>query len=283
MKFRTEIEPVSTGIRISHADEIMMLGSCFTDSIGALMARDGFNVTANPMGAFYNPFIIRTIIDAAMRGSQFGEDHLVKDDDGIYHCLYFESRRQGPAPHALLASINRDFTEFSKRLRNAGTWIITLGTARVFEHNASGTVVGNCHKFSADEFTRVLLTVDTATSVIKQIMAMAGDRRVIFTVSPIRHLADGLHGNTISKSILQLALFNNNAEYFPAFEILNDDLRDYRFYAADMKHPSDVAVQYIYDKFADTYFTAETRRKAQEACREARLRAHRQIIKQTEK
>lgn len=281
MKFRTEIEPVRNDIAISHSDEIVMLGSCFTDSIGDLLARDGFSVTANPMGALYNPDSIRTVISKAMRGYEFDIDDLETDDEGIFHCLYFDSRHQGPDPHALLDSVNHDFAELGRRLRHANTWIITLGTAWVFEFDG-GYTVGNCHKFPADRFTRVLLTVETAERLIRDIVALAGPRRVIFTVSPIRHLADGLHGNTISKSTLQLALFKSRVNYFPAFEILNDDLRDYRFYADDLRHPSAMAVQYIYEKFADTYFSAETRRKAQDASREALRRAHRPIIKPTQ-
>lgn len=148
-------------------------------------------------------------------------------------------------------------------------------------------MVGNCHKFPAGDFDRRLLSVDEIVAAVSDSlhrMREAGVRRVVFTVSPIRHVADGLHGNTVSKAVLHLAVDRLCAEwgsfvsYFPAYEMMIDDLRDYRFYAADMKHPSDVAVDYIYEFFSNTYFNADTRRGAVEYRRQYKASLHRPIL-----
>lgn len=258
---------------ITHDDRIVMLGSCFTDSVGGLLARDGFNVTANPLGVLYNPLSIAQVVQRAMVGAPYTIDDLT-ERDGVWHCLELESRRQDTDPQRLLDSLNGDLQAFANNLRQATVWIITFGTSWVFE--LDGQVVGNCHKLDSRLFDRRRLDIDEITAAWQPVI---GGRRVIFTVSPIRHLADGLHGNQLSKATLLLTIDRMGAEYFPAYEILNDDLRDYRFYAADLKHPSPMAVDYVYEVFEKTYFTAETRQRALLARQQAARAAHRPIIK----
>lgn len=273
IRLRTEIEPVRHREPISHDDHIVMLGSCFTDNIGALLERDGFRVSVNPMGALYNPHSIADAVERALSGRPFTREDLVLYE-GIYHCLSFESRRQNADADALLEDLNRDFSAFAAELRAADIWIITFGTAYVFEYTADGHIVGNCHKLPAQSFVRRRLSVAEITGRWQQLTC---GRRVIFTVSPVRHLADGLHGNQLSKATLLLAA-ENLGEYFPAYEILNDDLRDYRFYDSDLRHPSPTAVEYIYEKFKDTYFSKDTCRIAEENRRIAAAKNHRQIL-----
>lgn len=273
MDFRTVIEPLRNVKAISHDTPIMMLGSCFTDNIGMLLKRDGFNVSANMLGVLYNPMSIAQVINRAFNRQLYTIDDLYKHD-GIWHCLDFESRRQNHNYEELLNEINRDFTVFIDKLNNSEVLIITFGTAWIFDHIATNKVAGNCHKLPASEFKRRRLTVNEIIDTWKPICK---NKRVIFTVSPIRHLADGLHGNQLSKATLLLAT-ESLGEYFPAYEILYDDLRDYRFYASDMKHPSETAVNYIYDIFEQSYFDKETKIKAQECRRLYARQNHRPIL-----
>lgn len=272
MDFRTAIQPLKGAEPIHHDTRVVMIGSCFTDNIGARLAEDGFSVSVNAMGALYNPLSMQRAVTRALAGEPYTEADLVRDAAGVWHCLDFESRRQHTDPAALLETLNTDFAAFGQQLRQADVWIVTFGTAWVFER--AGQVVGNCHKLPSSEFVRRRLTVEEISNAWKPLVQ---GRRIIFTVSPIRHLADGLHGNTVSKATLHLAV-EGLAEYFPAFEIMMDDLRDYRFYDRDMKHPSAVAVDYIYDIFGQSYFSGATRQRALECRKEARRAAHRPII-----
>lgn len=274
MRFRTEIEPLRGLIPITHRDRIVMMGSCFTTEIGNTLARDGFDVVINPMGALYNPATIAAVIENALEGKVYTEADLV-EQDGVYHCLDFPSTYQGSDAEVLLARINADMATTSQALQQATVWIITFGTAKVYRYRGE-QIVGNCHKLPSGCFSTSMLTID---EIVQRWAPLCNGRRVIFTVSPIRHVADGLHTNQLSKATLMLAIYKlKNVEYFPAYEIVIDDLRDYRFYAADMKHPSDVAVEYIYEKFSETYFESATRDKASSCRKEWKRRAHRTII-----
>ena len=288
MQFRTEINirPSKT-LRISHADKIFMLGSCFTDNIGALLERDGFDVTHNPMGPCFHPAPLLSSIERFLgtRPEIHTSDFKYNSEDGKYHCLDFPLRYSDADPEALAALTNTHILAASENLRNATTVIITLGTAYGYalaEDSQSDRPVGNCHKFPATCFVRSLTSLDNLRTMVSEIIRLLSDKKLIFTVSPIRHLGDGLHGNQISKSSLILAidaeLKDKDAEYFPSYEIMLDDLRDYRFYAADMKHPSDVAIEYIYSQFSTAYFNKDTCARAAEARAKAARMAHRPIL-----
>lgn len=275
MEFRTVIEPLKNMKPIDRDCPIVMLGSCFTTEVGSRLERDGFNVSVNPMGALYNPATIASAVSRALDHRHYSVNDLTLYD-GQWHCLDFPTRYQDTDPDRLIDILNHDIDTLGDRLAAAGLWIITFGTARVYEFMGKG-IVGNCHKLPGNMFSRRLMSVDEIAGLWQ---TYSRDHRIIFTVSPIRHIADGLHGNQTSKSTLLLAVDSiTGAEYFPSYEIMIDDLRDYRFYAADMKHPSDVAVDYIYDIFSETYFTRSTIQAAIES-RKASLRAaHRPILK----
>lgn len=278
MKFRTEIEPLRGIAPIDRCAPMLLLGSCFTSEIGTRLSADGFDTVANPMGPLYNPASIARVVSRALDGRTFTEADLTLHD-GIYHCLDFRSSYQSADPGALVDRLNTDFALLAASIRRSPVWIITFGTARVFKLDGS-TIVGNCHKLPASRFADSYLSI---TDIIREWQPLITGRRVIFTVSPIRHVADGLHGNQLSKARLLLAideLCRSGAEYFPSYEILLDDLRDYRFYAADMKHPSETAVDYIYDIWCETYFSASTRQLAAEARKASRQAAHRPILDQ---
>lgn len=283
MKFRTEIEPLLGVCSISHRDHIVMLGSCFTDNVGKCLVQDGFDIVHNPFGALYNPASIAKCIRQALDGFKYTESSLDKDGEQ-WHCLDYASAYCDKDSQRLLTRLNIELSSFREKLKACNILIITFGTSWVFEKNCdSHEIVGNCHKFKPSYFNRRRMSVSEIVQLWQEIIENYKDKIIIFTVSPIRHTADGLHGNNISKATLQLAideLCNKycNCQYFPAFEIMNDDLRDYRFYAADMKHPSDTAVGYIYDFFSDTYFDNETKNRALIYRKEALRAAHRQII-----
>lgn len=285
MKFRTEIEIENCQGLIRHDQSIVMLGSCFTDNIGEQLDRDGFHVTHNPFGALYNPASIRSLITRALQGRSITADELVCSSDGAWHCLDFASRYSDASAERLIERTNAEMASFADALRSAATLIITLGTAYVFARRDTGVVVGNCHKLPAARFDRYRLSAKAITGHLMAIASVLPPsiQRIIVTVSPIRHTADGLHGNQLSKASLLLSVDEAVSalpqwSYFPAFEIMVDDLRDYRFYAADMKHPSDVGIEYIYDRFRRAYFDDATVAKAAE-CRKAWLRSqHRPLM-----
>lgn len=248
------------------------------ENIGEQLAIDGFDVTVNPTGVLYNPASIASVINRAVRMEPYTVADLYSDSTGICHLLDFPNKLQSQDAEILISAGNAMLNTLGEKFRCADTLIVTFGTAWVFDLNATGKTVGNCHKLPASEFTRRRMTPEEIVTLWEPLIA---GRRVIFTVSPIRHLADGLHGNTLSKATLQLAadaLVERGAEYFPSYEIMMDDLRDYRFYASDMKHPSATAVEYIYDIFKSRYFSPETERTAAENRKQYKFSQHRQLL-----
>lgn len=281
IRLYTPIEPIRNAAPITHSHRITMLGSCFTDNIGECLKRDGFDVSVNPLGVLFNPASIATVVNRALNSELFTENDLV-DYDNRRHCLFLNTRYTDADATALLDKANTALTELGTRLRNSDIWIITFGTAWTYTYKKGGYIVGNCHKIPAHEFERGRLS---EAEIYECWSELCADRRIIFTVSPVRHVADGLHGNNLSKAILHLSVerLNNtfgNTEYFPAYEILCDQLRDYRFYDRDLKHPSNVAIDIIYDFFAQTYFSKDTRQIALKKRAESLFNAHRLIIEQ---
>lgn len=278
MEFRTAISLPPARNTIDHGQSVVMIGSCFTDNVGERMMRDGFNVYVNPMGVLYNPFSIARVINRAISDEYYTAADLYSHDDKDY-CLDFKAIPSIINTAELLKEINRRIKELGGLLRRADVWIITFGTSRVWELTGHGPV-GNCHKLPGNLFSTRMMGVDEIVELWKPLI---NDRRIIFTVSPIRHTADGLHANQLSKARLLLAIeelqrLSKRVEYFPAYEIMNDDLRDYRFYAADMKHPSEVAIDYIYDLFSQHYYTAATQAKAREELARWRRSQHRPLL-----
>lgn len=281
IRLYTPVEPIRGTCGISRDDRITMLGSCFTDNIGECLRRDGFDVQANPLGVLFNPASIAAIMRRALASKEFTHDDLVFHDSR-WRCLYLNTRYSDTDADALLERLNADIKALGRRLASDSIWIITFGTAWVYTYKAGNYIVGNCHKIPQSAFERTRLDIDTIVAEWKE---LCRDKRVIFTVSPVRHLADGLHGNNLSKAVLHLAVERIVAEsltteYFPAFEIVCDQLRDYRFYDRDLKHPSQTAIDIVYDFFANTYFDKDTQRQAIQY-RSEKLRAlHRPIIEQ---
>lgn len=285
MRFRTEIEPLKRLGLIKSDTRIVLLGSCFSDNIGERLCRDGFDCIHNPLGPLFNPVSLCRTLEAAASGKVYGAGDFTPGPRGL-HCLDYASRYSDPSAGALADMVNADVEKLRRELLDTEkprVLILTLGSAYLYKFSGS-TPVGNCHKFPADSMTRTRLTVEQCADALRRSVAAVGpDVKVIVTVSPVRHLDEGLHGNTVCKSILHLACDRLVAElpeviYFPAYELLLDDLRDYRFYAEDMKHPSAVACDYIYSVFCRTMMDDSTIENAAECRKSALKAAHRPIL-----
>ena len=244
----------------------MLIGSCFTEYIGEILTEFKFPMLINPAGIQYNPLSIQIILDRIMAGSQFTEDEL-EFSRGKWFSYLHHSDFSSPEKGKCLDKINKELAKALDFLTSADFLIITFGTAWYYTLKKTGTPVSNCHKRPSSLFNRHLLEPEEIYSMFdelfRRLRKLNPALRILFTVSPVRHLKDGLTGNQLSKSSLIVAVHrlcrDLGCEYFPAYEIIMDDLRDYRFYAEDMVHPAPKAVRYIWDRFSDTYMDERTR------------------------
>lgn len=257
LKLQTPVETGRSAVCISLNDKIFVLGSCFADNMGQKMADLGFDVCVNPFGTLYNPVSICNSVARLTSGIPFSKDECVQMGAGaglvcsFSHHTSFARRTEDE----FLNVANASLKEATLRWKAATKVIITLGTAWIYEYLRSGETVSNCLKIDAKEFTRRRLSVRETATLLMNMVARHPEKEFIFTVSPIRHLKDGAHGNQLSKSTLLLALdeviakFPERCEYFPAYEIVLDELRDYRFYSPDMIHPSAQTADYLWSRF----------------------------------
>ncbi len=284
MIFRTEVSP-EKGLEglLSHGTPVVLVGSCFTDNIGACMRDDLFDVIVNPFGPIYNPSSVRRAVSSIVDGISISPGDLFPHE-GRFHSHLFHSPYSGCDREAAAQAMTRQIHLAREALLHASSLIVTLGTTRVFRHRQQGMVVANCHRLPSSSFREETLSLDQCTDDLESLVSMVRtvnpDIHIIFTVSPLRYLGQGAHINSISKATLLLAIDSvvrtfPSTHYFPSFEIMMDDLRDYRFYADDMKHPTDQAVRYIYDIFSATYFSPSTRDLASQSRRLTRRLAHR--------
>ena len=265
MEFRTLVVPESSSFRIGYDTRGLMLGSCFICHIGNKMQRLKLPVCVNPFGVIYNPAsVVRSLI--RMENPCFLEEKDLFLQQGIWSSFDYHSTFSSPRQEEALSRMNTALEHAASALRKSDYLILTLGTAWVYKHKRTNRIVCNCHKVRADEFERYLLSPEEIERMFSGLLEqeLYRDKQILFTVSPIRHLKDGLAGNTRSKAHLITAVHRlaerfGNVDYFPAYEIMMDDLRDYRFYVADMIHPSPVAVDYIWERFAETWIAPESR------------------------
>lgn len=280
MKFTTPVN-IKLNKTIDHNSRIVMLGSCFAENIGKKLIDCGFNVVMNPMGILYNPISIFSALKRIVEGREFTEDELF-----CHNGLWTSFMHHGSFSHAdkneALKMMNERLKEGHEQLKDATHLIITFGSAEVYEHD--GKVVSNCHKLPAREFTHRLLSINEINNLYKSFAIKTqniASLQTIFTISPVRYLGDGAHHGQINKATLLLATNEickeTGADYFPSYEIMMDELRDYRYYAEDMIHPSDVAINYIFERFAETYLTDEAIRTADEIRKIKKSLAHRPL------
>ena len=262
MKLQTIVDIKPSQWHIGYEDKILMLGSCFADSIGEQMSQRGLDVTVNPFGTLYNPLSIAQAINFQLNDfSQLStfNSQLIIHHDGLWHSMAhhgsFSRQTKEETEQAVKASIET----MQKVLSESSVIIVTFGTAWVYEMN--GHVVANCHKLPESSFTRRRLSVEEIVAAWQPILDRYPDKHWIFTVSPIRHIRDGLHENQLSKATLLMAIdavqkkYPEQVYYFPAYEIVLDELRDYRFYQPDMLHASEQAVDYIFERLSQHFFS----------------------------
>jgi hypothetical protein len=254
MKFRTEIEVAPLAERLEYGAKIFALGSCFAENISERLSRAKFAIASNPFGVLFNPASIANAIERLSVGRAFAVCDVTAGRE-CYFSFDAHSSLDGKTNTEAFANLNRAVAQGTRSLAESDWVILTFGTAWVYEKE--GRVVANCHKQPAAEFTRRRLSVEEIVKQYSQLFeGCLRDKSVILTVSPVRHLGDGLQENSVSKAILRLAgeelvARYERVHYFPSYEILMDDLRDYRYYADDLAHPSKMAVEYVWARFCE--------------------------------
>lgn len=265
MNFSTPVNIPSSKKLIAHNSALLVLGSCFAENMGEKLILNKFNATINPFGIIYNPISIANGLTHILENRNFNEKNLLFFNDkwlSLQHHGSFSNHNKT----ACLQTINQSITSSNKQLKKATHLFITFGSAWVYEHNEFG-IVANCHKIPSKQFSKRLLkveeTVAAYTTLIKDIKNSNPDINIIFTVSPVRHTKDGLWESNLSKSVLHLSIKQltenfDNCTYFPAYEIVMDELRDYRFFKDDLVHLTPFAINYVWEKLATCYFSKET-------------------------
>ncbi|MBE7442361.1 MAG: GSCFA domain-containing protein [Flavobacteriales bacterium] len=263
MNFFLHTPTTKSKVNLSHQEAILLLGSCFTENIGEKLLNSKFNVNINPFGIIYNPISIANSLTRIVNNQLYTEQELSEQHKKWFsfdHHGSFSSFNQ----QECLTKINNEITCAYQHLQETKTIVITLGTAWVYENIENKKLVANCHKIPAKNFTKRLLSVEEIVHHFSALANKLNKINFLFTVSPVRHVSDGLHENNISKSVLHLAIHqltsqHKNCSYFAAYEMIIDELRDYRFYKEDMIHPTPQAINYVWEKFVDTYFANETK------------------------
>ena len=280
MKFRTEITPAPLAAKIGYDSRILALGSCFSEHIAARLAEHKFRIAANPAGILFNPVSIAAAIRSFDAAEPVRAEELHEAGGVWFHYGFHGSFSAATAAEAL-DKMNAARRTGAEALREADFVLLTFGTAWIYERG--GEAVANCHKRPAGEFVRRRLTVVEIVDTYRPLLAgpLAG-KQIVLTVSPVRHPGDGMEGNAVSKAVLrlaaeELAAEHENVHYFPAYEIVLDDLRDYRFYADDLVHPSPQAVAYVWEKFAAAALTEEAQRLLPSVAQIVAAAAHRPL------
>ncbi|MFK8105291.1 MAG: GSCFA domain-containing protein [Saprospiraceae bacterium] len=283
--FRTPIALQKTSITLTHQDNILCLGSCFAQHMAQRLHALKFSNLSNPFGISYHPLAIVKSLKRLLTNELYRSEELFLHQ-GLWHSFDHHSHFSGVDRALVLQQINDQFQAAQQFLKQTNRLLITLGTAQVFQHVETGNNVANCHKLPGAAFSKTRLPVATIVTELQAILSELKIQlpalEVVFSVSPIRHLRDGHIENQRSKATLILALDQicerlDFAHYFPAYEILLDDLRDYRFYEADMAHPSDMAISYVWKHFSECYFSATTTTLNQEITALRRAAQHRAL------
>ncbi|MCF6350155.1 MAG: GSCFA domain-containing protein [Flavobacteriaceae bacterium] len=274
MNFRTQIKLNKTENQIDYKSNLLLIGSCFSNNIGAKFEYYKLNSITNPFGTIFQPKAIEKLIAKSLTNELFTTDDLIFHNE-TWHCLDVHSDFNSPNKNTVLAKLNSVTKQTKVNILDATHIIITLGTAWVYRFIENDELVANCHKISQKKFKKELLPVKDITislkNSIRKIKKLNKECSIIFTLSPVRHLKDGFVENQQSKAHLLTAIHkvvaSTNANYFPSYEILLDDLRDYRFYKDDMLHPNQTAIDYIWNIFSEVWIkitTKETMQKVTE-------------------
>jgi hypothetical protein len=265
MDFRTEIEVAPAHFKISTDSKIMTVGSCFSEVIGSQLTDNKLQCLCNPYGTVFNPSSIFKLVSHSLQNQPVFK-HLMLEHEGIWQHYDFHSKFYAHSKEELEKELNQTHNKVNHFLRKANFLVITLGTSIVYQLKENSQIVSNCHKTPASNFKKEMLTVKEILLRFRpmyEALKMQNNKiKILLTVSPVRHTRETLQLNSVSKSILRTACYHleqdfNDVHYFPSYEIMLDDLRDYRFYKPDLIHPNEQAEQYIFEKFGETYFTED--------------------------
>ncbi|MCC6369364.1 MAG: GSCFA domain-containing protein [Bacteroidia bacterium] len=285
MKFHLNHTPLKAQFEINHQHSLFLIGSCFSENIGHLLHTHKFNTLSNPGGILFNPKSIAGYFKNVLNKTEVTNEHLLKRENKSYSFLHHSSVN-ADSPQELINSIQTQNELVYEKLKTTDYIFITFGTAFYYHHKALNTTVANCHKLPSTVFEKRMVSTEEIVAeyseIIGQLLEINPQLNIVFTVSPVKHLRDGVVENSLSKATLitsvhKLAQIFRSCSYFEAYELLTDDLRDYRFYKEDMAHPNEQAIEYIWNKFSECYFTPETMAINQKLIKLHRLMAHRPI------
>ena len=291
-QYFTTVDIPDNGWRISYNDRLMLIGSCFTENIGDKFNSIKFNIDINPFGIIYNPSSIAKSLDRLIEGKPYVIEDLVEHQEQ-WHSFDHHSRFSGNTADEALKKMNERLTHSGEFLRNATHLIITFGTAWLWERKTTGEIVSNCHKFPASNYKRIRLTpgeiIEIYRETLTKLWKFNHEVKVMFTISPVRYMKDGAWENQLSKSTLQLVVYrllsgfgNERCFYFPAYEIMMDELRDYRFYAPDLIHPNQTAIDHIWEKFTKRFMNEKTLNLSRQITKILKAKSHKPFNKNTE-
>lgn len=291
MQFTTKIPVQKSTFPIDYDSKVMLLGSCFAENMGKKFDYFKFQATTNPFGIIFNPVSLKKIIERSIEKNYFTENDIFFHND-LWHCYEVHSELSNLDKDAFLESLNDIIRSTNKQLNESTHIIITLGTSWVYRNIETNEIVANCHKVPQKQFTKELLSIhqteESLQSIISLIHSVNPNCNFIFTVSPVRHIKDGFAENTLSKAHLIAAIHKTITHhpspitYFPAYEIMMDELRDYRFYAEDMLHPSQTAIDYIWIQFFENYISESVFGLMKEICSIQKGLQHRPFNPNTE-
>ena len=287
MILQTEIRIQPMEQTIAYGDGLFFLGSCFADEVGGICRGLGFDALVNPFGVLYNPGSIAQAVERQQSGKPFSHEDVIAVGEGYYCTFSHNTAFWNTSETALLEQINESLKAAHEHFVKSKWVVLSLGTSWVFRNKTTKNVVANCHKLPANQFEREFLTVEQSTTLLLELVKQHPDKQFILTVSPLRHLKDGLHENQLSKAALLMAVDEvcerfDNAHYFPAYEILMDELRDYRFYKEDMVHPTEQAVRYIWNRFVDFAIDPKEKPALQAAAEVRQMLHHKPVFPESE-
>jgi len=285
MKFRTELKLSKQSHTISHTDSILAIGSCFVQHIGAKLAHLKFDTTINPFGIIFNPYSIAKILNNGLdKPINLEKECDVLEQNGTFKSYDYHSKFNASSYNDFIKNVDEENSHINCQLKTNSYLFLTFGTAWVYRLIDANKVVANCQKVPQVNFTKELLDLNELiglySNIIKRIIKSNPNIKIVLTVSPVRHLKDGIVENNQSKSILLLLCkalsddFKHNVIYFPSYEFKMDDLRDYRFYESDLIHPNQMAIDYIFEKFSDLFFELKTNQLIKKIEKLTRLENH---------
>ncbi|MCA0429112.1 MAG: GSCFA domain-containing protein [Bacteroidetes bacterium] len=288
MKFHLNYQPNKAKFDISHKSNLTFIGSCFSENISNLLKNDGFNIYSNPFGITYNPISIFEQLNLLNETQLFTRDFFI-ENNGMFYSYFSHSCIYEKSEEKLIETLNNLKSTFIEKLHQTDYLFITLGSA--YYYTLNNKVVANCHKQPNTNFEKYIFKLSDSefiNNVIQALVKVNPKIKLIFTVSPVIHIKDGIEENYLSKSTLRLLIEQicsefNQCFYFPAYELVNADLRDYRFYKEDLAHPNQMAIEYIYSKFKYCYFNEETIKISNEINNFSKLCSHKILNKKLEK